>query len=184
MKPRPSYLRPVTVTPRARVSVQVKHTVVDPTVYFVERPVGATVVVAARVSMEMKARIQEAVQSGKFDFANESDLTRSALHWFMHQVLGPKMDGGFQDDVRRSTAAVRRLQALRRVNNIDKLVDEVIATVVELEAKGAADLADQTYLDAVEEVKRMNDPFRGLGLKRLKEDGKLEGARRRTKGRR
>lgn len=99
--------------------------------YFIPPPSGG-VPVAGRVDPEIKAMIQDLVQSGKTPFKKEGDLVRSAVFWFLTQRMDKIQKGYVNDGMRILQARVRNAQSLARAYDLKAFKDSNVDAILKV----------------------------------------------------
>jgi len=155
-----------------KVSLDPGRQISDPYDYYVDPPKDG-VAVAGRVDRVYKQRISEIVQSGKLRYRTESDLLRAAIHFFFVEVLAPRMDNRFQDEIRLLHAAVVTGQTLARVGDSLQFCKDTKTAVTKLVLQDAMEQAVEVYVLAVRAAEGSSEPFRSHALRALRSDPDL-----------
>lgn len=158
-----------------RLPLEPDRALADPLDYYVEAPRDG-VAASCRIDGATKSRVAEVVQSGRTRYKTESDVLRAALHWFLLEKVGPRMDSRFLADVRIQAFAVRRAQTEARIQDAARFVREVSSSLLALLSNGAQEQAEEIWKEAMETLRVSDEPFRSRAEQALRADPKLRRA--------
>lgn len=143
----------------------------DPGHFFVPAPKsGDSVVASTRISAAQSAMIGEVVASGQFPFKKPSDLLRSAIYYFLHDIIEPVWhDGGFSRELQQESNEMARAQRQKRLNDAERLLGTYVTMIGRLWRFGARDIAVQEYHNAEHALGQLPKELSDLALKQLRE---------------
>lgn len=119
-----------------------EHWAPDPSSLYVEAPdTGDSAAVAGRVTLQDKAIVQQAVQSGKFRFKTEAELVRTAVVMFLVQYVKPTLDETSPEakQLARRASIIRAAALANEAASIATFVKHVRRTVNDMATTGLAE---------------------------------------------
>lgn len=108
---------------------------------------------------ELKHMLSKIVQSGQTKFDTESDLLRSALHWFVYEKFKKFHSGHMDQGVRIMVSRVAKAQHAARAYDLDKYKNVNRDALNKLWAMGAHEDALGWFGEMLEESRQIHDRF-------------------------